>query len=198
MPESTPPPTPRWSGCCSHRHRIDDATGTPRVPFGGAAPGPHPLAPSPFLPPLLASGIRRERGSSDPQPRVPSALGVAGRSGKGAEAALGRELGSAIGWKGGGGKPGGARRVGPALPMINVVMCGRPVKADRKSPTSSRNTLCTKTSLERSAGNRRLPGARACLACSAEFLGPSYLRTTPKINFRDTSPCKKVGSSRGT
>lgn len=116
----------------------------------------------------------------------------AGWAQKGAGVAVGRKLGSANGWKGRGGKPGGARLSHDKRGDVWTA-----IKADRKSRTSSRNTLCTKTSLERSAGNRSLPGAWARLACPAEFLGPSYLITTPKINFRDTSPCKKVGSSRG-
>lgn len=163
-PCQTPPP--RWSGRCSHRHGVDDATGTPRVTFGGAVPGEHPPAPSPFLPPLLESGIRRERGSSDPQPRGPRALDVVGRSGLGAE----------VGWRSSGQGAGlppqtGGRvevesRVGPALPMINVVLCGQLSRRTGKAGRAQETPFAQK-SLEKDQRE-----TEACQALGLVWLAP--------------------------
>ena len=157
---------------------------------GGACP----LTPSPFLPPLLESGARREQGVLTHRPgrRLPWTLW----EGMGSQQTGWHRAGPSNSW------PAGLpveTQVGPAsLPMINVVMCGWPPSTRTgKAPKSSRNTLLTKTSLARLVASRSLPGAQAPLADSLELLGgPSYLRKTPKINFRDTSPYRKVGGSR--
>ena len=201
--------------CHSHSPRTSAASvpwrwcaWTPPVTFSAAGPcdgvggagggGACPLTPSPFLPPLLESGARREQGvlTHRPEHRLPWTL----REGLGSQQTgwhrAGQGAGPSNSW------PAGLpveTQVGPAsLPMINVVMCGRPPSTRTgKAPKSSRNTLRTKTSLARLVASRSLPGAQAPLADSLELLGgPSYLRKTPKINFRDTSPYRKVGGSR--
>lgn len=164
----------------------------------GRGGGACPLTPSPFLPPLLESGARREQGvlTRRPERRLPWTL----REGLGSQQVgwhrAGRGAGPSDSWLAG--LPV-ETRVGPtSLPMINVVMCGRqPSTRMGKAPKSSRNTLRTKTSLARLVASRSLPGSQAPLAHSPELLGgPSYLRKTPKINFRDTSRYRKVGGSR--
>lgn len=73
------------------------------------------------------------------------------------------------------------------------------VSADGKSPEELKKHPLHKNLFSKIGGKQRsLPGAQAPLARSLELLGgPSYLRKTPKINFRDTSLYKKVGGLRG-
>ena len=161
---------------------MDGAPGPPPVTFsgaglcaGGAAGRRMPLIPSPFLPPLRESGARREQGvpTRRPERRLPWTL----REGLGSQQTgwhrVERGAGPSDGWPAGLPVESGVGPSSPpSLPMINVVMCGWPPSAQTgKAPKSSRNTLCTKTSLARLAASRSLPGAQAPLAHSLELLG---------------------------
>lgn len=77
------------------------------------------------------------------------------------------------------GRRASGRKLGVAHPSRDK--CGdlwMAVNTDQRNLTSSRNTLCTKISLENSTENQSCQRLGLVLLASFELLGPSYLRTT--------------------